>query len=121
MFPRFIDLYLAIVDNSISYVPYSGIESGEVDEFQDSLTILRSKVRNPETYTINKNLFEVLSPDAKWLLETICVRPEMVCTPRTGNITKASVRRFLNKKERWHRVKINRTFRDLQQYIDSIE
>lgn len=118
---KFLDLYLAILDRHFHCVPYNGVESGKADEFQDGILILKSRIVNPESYTINRNLFESLGEDSRMVISTICLTPEKVMTPRTGNITIASVSRHLRKKEKWPRYKVERVFREITNYLRLIE
>jgi hypothetical protein len=101
--------------NEYSYLPYDGMDiyaegSNCVKLFSDN---------NAESSLIKKDLLNSLSPDAHFIIDAIKNELPALATPKTGNITKSSIERFLMKKH-WSKRKIHKSFIEIQGFVMEI-
>lgn len=82
---------LQIMKNNILVVKTNEIEKEDDEEFESNEVILPSKNINPEEIAIKKQNFELLSDEAKEVIETILNGPEEILESfKTSKIKKFS-------------------------------
>jgi hypothetical protein len=113
------ELLSALYVGAGTFISYNTLEV--FAEKDDGVTIrLLSTQPSPEQFTILHDLFLNLQKDSRWLLSLIQNSPELLSTPLTGRVTRASVIQHLRKK-RWSRSKIAKTIQEVESFIAEME
>jgi len=98
-----------------AYFSYSTLEQGGKDG-EDS-EVIPSPYPSPEGRLIKLDLYRGLGNEAKEVLTLIYQSPKGISTPRTGTITRASVKKFLRKIIGWDKRKVESTFDEVSRFI----
>jgi hypothetical protein len=88
----------------------------EVGEERENGSSIAADVLSPEQDLIRRDLFTNLRKDTRWLISTICNRPEELSTPATGQLTQVSITIAL-KRKKWNRNKIEQSFKEIQKFL----
>lgn len=95
------------------------LESDEEGKVINDEVYLVSGYQDPEKLAIKKDYYEKLSGEAKFVIDLLIKEEfEEVSHSRKNKIppSKNKLGRILQSKYRWSRLKLNRTFKELQEY-----
>lgn len=93
------------------------------DKFNNLRIGLSSRPIQEERY-IKKESFEMLSEEAKEVIETVLNSPDEILdfflTSKIGMYSKRLIKKYFYKNRGWKKKKIDKVFRELSLYVDSM-
>jgi hypothetical protein len=116
---KIVDFIYAVNAGSLSsYIEYNQVESYGGEERN---IVLQSSVISQEKKLIIQDLFNHLSEDCRWLIQTIYNAPYEISTPKTRRLSKSSIIRSLERKRKWKKRKIIRICNETICFLKEID